>query len=142
MKIDIVTLFPDMFKGPFDKSIIMRGQKNGLIKINIHHLRNWAVNRHGQVDDRPYGGGAGMIMRVDTAFNALRDVCSAKKVGSQKISNFQFPISNSGVSSRPYIILPTPSGEKFDQATARRLAKKKHLVFLCPHYEGYDHRIE
>jgi len=151
MKIDIITLFPKMFDGPFSESIISRAQKRGLVNIKIHQLRDWAINRRGQVDDSPYGGGAGMILRIDVAFKAL----SALNGLSQKISNFQFPISNKiqnlksqkliklkANEANPYIILPTPSGKKFNQALVCKLSKKKHLVFLCPHYEGYDKRIE
>lgn len=124
MKIDIITLFPEMFKGPFTESMIKRAQEKGLVKIKTHQLRKWAIKKRGQVDDSPYGGGAGMLMRVDVANAALQQI-------AQK----------SGMAS-PYTILLSPKGKKFDQAMARRLAKKKHLAFLCPHYEGYDHRIE
>lgn len=140
MKIDIITLFPTMFKGPLTESMILRAQKRGIVQIKIHQLRDWAINKRGQVDDKPYGGGSGMLMRVDVAYSAL-------KVWLQKNPKFEITnpkqITNSkSQKEKPYIILPTPSGKKFDQAMARRLAKKKHLVFLCPHYEGYDHRIE
>jgi len=141
MKIDIITLFPEIFKGPLTESIISRAQKKGIVKIKTHQLRDWAINKHGQIDDRPYGGGAGMIMKIESAYNALTEVCGFRKTGSQKISNFQFPISNGGV-AKPHIILLTPKGKKFNQEMARKLSKKEHLIFLCPHYEGYDHRIE
>ena len=129
MKIDIITLFPKMFSGPLTESIISRAQKKGLVKIKTHQLRDWAINKYGQIDDRPYGGGSGMLLRVDVTYDALKSF--------NRRDNPRVVPTN-----RPYIILPTPSGKKFDQAIARRLAKKKHLVFLCPHYEGYDKRIE
>jgi len=83
-----------MFKGTFDKSIISRARKNGLVKINIHHLRDWAINKHGQIDDRPYGGGSGMLLRVDAAYSALQSL-SQKNLKSQapnhkQILNFNF----------------------------------------------------
>ena len=87
MKIDIITLFPEMFKGPFSESMIKRAQEKGLVKIKTHQLRKWAINKRGQVDDSPYGGGAGMLMRVDVAFKALREVCDSKKLQAKKLKS-------------------------------------------------------
>uniref|UniRef100_A0A7C4M0D5 tRNA (guanine-N(1)-)-methyltransferase n=1 Tax=candidate division CPR3 bacterium TaxID=2268181 RepID=A0A7C4M0D5_UNCC3 len=140
MKIDIITLFPEMFKGPFTESIVKRAQGKGLVEIKTHQLRDWAINDYGQVDDRPYGGGSGMLMRIDVAFVALNSF--SQKNPKSQITNHKQIQNPKSKKDKPYIILPTPSGKKFDQAMARKLAKKKHLIFLCPHYEGYDHRIE
>jgi len=119
MQIDILTLFPKMFKGPFDESIVKRAQEKGLVKIKIHNLRNWATNKHGTVDDRPYGGGAGMIMRVDAIERAIL------KIKNQKSK----------------IILLTPQGKVFNQKTAKKLSKHDHLILICGHYEGIDERV-
>jgi tRNA (guanine37-N1)-methyltransferase len=119
MKIDIITLFPQMFKGPFNESLILRAQKRGLLKLIIHNLRDWAEGRHLTVDDSPYGGGAGMVLKVNVMDRAVR---ALKKRGTR-------------------IILLTPQGKKFSQNIARKLAKKKHLILIAGHYEGFDERI-
>lgn len=119
MKIDILTLFPGIFKGPFEESIIKRAQEKKLVEIKIHNLRNWAIDRHGTVDDRPYGGGAGMILMIEPIFKALE----------------KFKSQNSKV------ILLSPQGKVFNQKIARRLSKLDHLILVCGHYEGIDERI-
>ena len=124
MKIDIITLFPKMFSGPFDESIIARAQKNGLVDIKIHDLRQWGLGERKTVDDRPYGGGVGMIIRVDVVDRA--------------ISNLEFKILNE---SQRRIILLTPRGEMYNQAKAREFSKLEHLILICGHYEGFDQRI-
>ncbi len=118
MKIDILTLFPEMFKGPFNESILQRAQNKGLVEIKIHNLRNWARDKRKTVDDRPYGGGVGMIMRVDVINQALTEI-----------------------KSQSLTILLSPRGKVFDQKTAKRLAKLKHLILICGHYEGVDERV-
>jgi len=123
MKIDILTLFPEMFKGPFDESIVKRAQNKNLVEIKIHNLRNWTKDKRKTVDDRPFGGGAGMIMRVDIIDRALCDLKDQRPKTKSKV------------------ILLTPQGKVFSQKTARRLAKEKHLIFICGHYEGIDERI-
>lgn len=124
MKIDILTLFPEMFKGPFDESILKRAQDEGLVEINIHNLRKWTKDKHKTVDDRPYGGGKGMVIRVDIVHDA--------------ISNFQFPISNE---KKRKIILLTPQGKLFNQKKAIKLSKLDQIVLIAGHYEGFDERI-
>jgi len=123
MKIDILTLFPEMFKGPFDESIVKRAQNKNLVEIKIHNLRNWTKDKRKTVDDRPFGGGAGMIMRVDIIDRALCDLKDQRPKTKGKV------------------ILLTPQGKVFSQKTARRLAKEKHLIFICGHYEGVDERV-
>lgn len=123
MTIDILTLFPEMFKGPFDESIIKRAQEKKLVEIKTHNLRDWAKDKRGTVDDRPYGGGIGMILRVDIIDSALSDL-------KPKTQNL-----------KPKIILLTPKGRVFSQARARELSKEKHLIFICGHYEGVDERV-
>ena len=119
MKIDILTLFPDMFKGPFSESIVKRAQKKDVVEIKIHNLRDWAKDKHKSVDDKPYGGGAGMVLRVDVVDDALQDL---KKKNSK-------------------IILLSPQGQKFTQSKAKELLKLDHLILIAGHYEGFDERI-
>ncbi len=119
MKINILTLFPSMFKGPFDESIVKRAQDKGLIEIKIHDLRKWGLGQRRTVDDRPYGGGVGMVMMVEPVFNALNEI-------KTKYSK---------------VILLTPQGKTFNQEKARELSKEKEIILLCGHYEGYDERI-
>src|SRR4030042_4775320 len=124
MKIDILTLFPEMFKGPFEESIIKRAQEKGLVEIKIHNLRDWAEDKRGTVDDKPYGGGVGMVMRVDIIDAALSAI------------NHQ-----SSIISKSKIILLTPQGKVFKQKIAEKLSKEKHLLLVCGHYEGVDERV-
>ena len=119
MKIDILTLFPDMFKGPFDASIIKRAESKGLIEVKVHDLRNWGEGARRNVDDRPYSGGVGMVLRVDVIDAALKDL---RKKGSR-------------------VILLDATGERFAEAKAQKLSKCKHLIIIAGHYEGVDHRV-
>ena len=122
MKIDIITLFPKMFSGPFDESILRRAQNKGLVEIKIHNLRDWVKDKRKTVDDRPYGGGVGMILMVEPIYNALKDLKNEKIKGEKTI-------------------LLTPRGKVFNQKTAQKFSKLKHLIFIAGHYEGYDERI-
>ena len=122
MKIDIITLFPKMFSGPFDESILRRAQNKGLVEIKIHNLRDWVKDKRKTVDDRPYGGGVGMILMIEPIYNALKDLKNEKIKGGKTI-------------------LLTPGGKVFNQKTAQRFSKLKHLIFITGHYEGYDERI-
>lgn len=119
MKIDVLTLFPAMFAGPLDESIIMRARKKGLLDLNIHDLRNWTHDRHRTVDDRPFGGGPGMLMKPEPLFEA--------------IENLQ--------REETRVILMSPSGRKFNQQIARELAAQKDLLLVTGHYEGFDERV-
>jgi len=119
MKIDIITLFPGMFKGPFAESIIKRAQEKGLLKIEIHNLRKWTKDKHKTVDDHSFGGGTGMVLMVEPVYKALKEL---KKKESK-------------------VILLTPQGKVFKQEKAKKLSKEKHLIFICGHYEGADERI-
>lgn len=119
MKIDIITLFPSMFKGPFATSMLKKAQDKKLVKINFVDLRQFGVGPHKQVDDTPYGGGDGMVLKVDVVAAAIKKV---KKPGSK-------------------VILLTPQGKTYDQPTAKKLSKFKHLILICGHYEGFDERI-
>jgi tRNA (guanine37-N1)-methyltransferase len=120
MVITILTLFPEMFSGPFQSSIIKRSVDKKLIKINIVNIRDFGIGKHKVVDDTPYGGGVGMVMRVDVLVNALESIPKKKK---QKR------------------ILLSASGAKFDQKKAREFSKLEELILICGHYEGVDARI-
>jgi tRNA (guanine37-N1)-methyltransferase len=119
MRIDILTLFPKMFKGPFGESIVQRAQEKDLITIKIHNLRQWAKDKRRTVDDRPFGGGTGMVLMIKPLNQALKEL-------RQKNSK---------------VILLTPQGKPFNQKTAQKLAKLRHLILICGHYEGVDERV-
>lgn len=119
MRIDILTLFPDIFFGPFAESIIGRAIQQGLVEINPVDLRRYTHDRRGTVDDKPYGGGPGMLMKPEPVFEAVEDLRREDTL----------------------VILTSPLGERFTQQTARELAQKRHLLFVCGHYEGVDERV-
>ncbi len=123
MKIDILTLFPEMFAGPFEESIVKRAQEKGLVDIEIHNLRKWAIDERGTVDDHPYGGGPGMIIRVDVVERAVKD------------------LRPSAISHKPLVILLDARGEKFTQKKSVQLSKLEHLILIAGHYEGVDNRV-
>lgn len=123
MKIDILTLFPNMFTGPFDESIIKRARDYGLVDIQIHQLRDWAKDKHRTVDDRPFGGGVGMLMKVDTLYYAIQELRTKNK------------------ELRTKTILLDAGGEKFTQKKAIEYSKLDHLILVCGRYEGVDYRV-
>lgn len=127
----ILTLFPKMFEGPFSESMIKRALTNGLIDIRIYDLRDWGLGKHKQVDDTPYGGGAGMVMRVDVVANAIQNVKS-------KLQN---PNNKQILNSR--VILLTPQGERLTQKKVKLLTRSDvaDFILICGHYEGFDERI-
>jgi len=119
MKIDILTIFPEMFSGPFKESIIKRAQKKELVEIKIHNLRDWTEDKHKTVDDKPFGGGAGMVMKIEIIDKALNDLKTKKSK----------------------VILLTPQGKVFKQKMAQEYANLNHMILICGHYEGFDERI-
>ena len=123
MKIDIITLFPEMFGGVFDESMIKIARKKELVDIDIHNLRDWTNDRHRTADDKPYGGGPGMVMKVEPVDKALEDLKKDSKAGKQ------------------VVILLTPQGQKLDQEKSREISHLDHIILLCGHYEGVDERI-
>lgn len=126
MRIDIITLFPEFFETFTNHSIIGRAIRSGKIQVFVHNLREQSQDSYGSVDDHPYGGGPGMVLRFDILLNALNEVKAKLKVES---------------SSSYKVILMTPQGQVFKQATAHDLAKEQNLILICGHYEGFDERI-
>lgn len=125
MKFEIITLFPEMFESVFSKSIIRRALDNKIVEIKYHQMRKWSWNSYGSVDDKPYGGDIGMLIRVDVIDKALKEIKEKTKAESLK----------------PKVILMSARGKRFEQADAQRLAKEKNLIIICGHYEGFDERI-
>jgi tRNA (guanine37-N1)-methyltransferase len=119
MKIDIVTLFPEICRAPLSESMMKRAQECGALHLQIHDLRDWTTDKHRTVDDSPFGGGPGMVMKPEPIFAAIDQLrTEASKV-----------------------ILMSPSGTRFSQKSARELAQETHLIILCGHYEGVDQRV-
>jgi len=121
---DIITIFPGIFNGFLSESLILRAQKKKLIKIRIHNLRKWAKDRHKTVDDRPFGGGLGMVLKVEPIFKAIKSIYRSRT-----------PID------KKKVILFTPRGKKFNQKTAYRLSKLNQIIMICGRYEGVDERV-
>lgn len=121
MRIDIITIFPEMFSGPLDHSIIRRAREKGLVEIHLHQLRDYATGKHRQVDDYPYGGEAGMVMTIGPIDRVIRKLRSERKYDE--------------------VIFTTPDGSRFNQGTANRLSTSRNLIILCGHYKGVDQRV-
>ena len=119
MKIDVLSLFPGMFSGVFEESIIKRAINEGKVSINIHNFRDFSLDPHNKVDDTPYGGGAGMVLTCQPIFDCVKSLKEEDSI----------------------VILLTPDGEVYKQSKAYELSKCKHLIFICGHYEGFDERI-
>ena len=122
MRFDILTLFPEMIDAVLGDSIIGRARAKGLIEINCVQIRDFANNKHRQVDDYPYGGGTGMVMQAQPIYDAYNSICE-------------------GLDYKPYTIYLSPQGKTFRQGMAKRLSKKSHIILLCGHYEGVDQRV-
>ena len=131
IKFDIITIFPDIFNSYLKESLISRAQKNKLIKVNIHNLRKWAKDRHKTVDDRPYGGGLGMVMKVEPIYKAV-SALKKNKPAFAKASARQ---------GKSKVILFTPRGKKFNQKIAYQFSKFDQLILICGRYEGVDERV-
>lgn len=141
MRIDIITIFPKVFKPILETSILKRAQKNGLVDIFVHNLRDYSKDKHRKIDDRPFGGGPGMVFKPEPVFKAVEYIKS--KVRSQNPStSLRIPRRSPERKSRELrIILLSPQGKKLNQALAKRLSKIKHLILICGHYEGIDERV-
>ncbi len=119
MKIDVLTLFPAMFTGPLDESIVKRARADGLLELAVHNLRDYTHDRHRTVDDKPFGGGPGMLLKPEPVFEAVEHLAR----------------------EMTRVILLTPAGRAFNQAIARALAEQEHLLLVCGSYEGLDERV-
>jgi tRNA (guanine37-N1)-methyltransferase len=119
MKIDILTLFPDICRAPLGESIMKRAQANGIVDLRIHNLRDWTTDKHHIADDAPFGGGQGMVMKPEPIFAAVEDLRNQ--------------------ASR--VVLTSPAGHRFDQQLATHLSGEPHVIIVCGHYEGVDHRV-
>jgi tRNA (guanine37-N1)-methyltransferase len=136
MKIDIVTLFPEMCRVPLSESMMKRAQENKIVDLRVHNLRDWTMDKHHVVDDAPFGGGQGMVMKPEPIFAAVEELRGV----TQKTSNVERPTSNAEL-QRPKVILMSPAGRRFDQQMALELSRESHLIVICGHYEGVDHRV-
>jgi len=119
MKIDILTLFPEICRAPLSESMMKRAQENGIVDLRIHNLRDWTKDKHHVVDDAPFGGGQGMVMKPGPIFAAVEALRTKNS----------------------FIVLMTPQGKRFTQFLATDLSKRDHLIVICGHYEGVDHRV-
>lgn len=121
MRIDIITIFPEMFEGPFSHSIVKRSVKKGLVEIHLHQLRDFSTDKHRKVDDYPFSGGAGMVMMIEPVANAIEHLKSERDYDE--------------------IIYTSPDGELLDQPMSNKLSMFKNIIILCGHYKGIDERI-
>jgi len=121
MRIDIITVLPELLKSPFEHSIMKRAQAKGLLEVHTHNLRKWAINNQGQVDDYQYGGGAGMVMMCEPLTSAIEELSNERSYDA--------------------VIYLTPDGETFNQKTANALSLKENIMVICGHYKGIDERI-
>lgn len=121
MRIDILTVLPELLSSPFEHSILKRAREAKVVEIFIHDIRNWSTNKHKRVDDYAFGGGAGMVMTIDPVFRAIEQLTSEREYDT--------------------IIYTSPDGERFNQQTANRLSTKQNIMILCGHYKGIDQRI-
>lgn len=146
MKVDVLTLFPEMFDGVFQSSILGKAAEKGIVSLNAVNFRPYSGNKHSQVDDTPYGGGGGMVLKPEAIFAAAEAVLSTPSMNSAvdvDAVKDEAPQSTGEVAEKKpaRVILMCPQGETFTQKKAEELAKEDHLVFICGHYEGYDERI-
>jgi tRNA (guanine37-N1)-methyltransferase len=133
VRIDILTLFPEICRAPLSESMMKRAQENKIVDLRIHNLRDWATDKHHIVDDAPFGGGQGMVMKPEPIFAAVEEL-------KKKTSNAQRPTLNAEL-QKPKVILMSPAGRRLDQQLAANLSKEQHLIVICGHYEGVDHRV-
>jgi tRNA (guanine37-N1)-methyltransferase len=123
MRIDILTLFPEVCRAPLSESMMKRAQESGAVDLHIHNLRDWTTDKHHVVDDAPFGGGQGMVMKAEPIFAAVEQLKS--KIENQKSK----------------ILLMSPTGRRFNQQMATEFSSEAHLIIICGHYEGVDHRV-
>lgn len=138
MKIDVLTLFPGMFRGPFEESMVRIARRRGCIDLRIHDLRDFADEPHRKVDDRPFGGGPGMVLSPEPVARAIEHILDDDALSRARGDS---TATGSVMSCGPRLILTSPQGRRFDQAHARELSQTDHLVIVCGHYEGLDERV-
>jgi tRNA (guanine37-N1)-methyltransferase len=119
VKVDIITLFPEICRAPLSESMMKRAQEGGALDLQIHDLRSWTTDKHHIVDDTPFGGGQGMVMKAEPIFAAVESLRKEDSV----------------------VVVMTPQGRQFTQGVAREFSKRNHLIIICGHYEGIDHRV-
>ena len=129
MQIDILTLFPEICRAPLSESMIKRARENGIVDLRIHNLRDWTTDKHHIVDDAPFGGGQGMVMKPEPIFAAVEELRGA--------SGDKSTIDN----QKSKIIVMSPAGHRFNQQVAGELSRESHLIIICGHYEGVDYRV-
>ena len=128
MRIDILTLFPEVCRAPLNESMMKRAQETGVFDLRIHNLRDWTTDKHHVVDDAPFGGGQGMVMKPEPIFAAVEDLQS--KIGPSRTGK-----------AKSKTILMSPAGRRLNQIVAAELSRESHLIIICGHYEGVDHRV-
>jgi tRNA (guanine37-N1)-methyltransferase len=133
MKIDILTLFPEICRAPLGESMMKRAQESKIVDLQIHNLRDWTTDKHHIVDDAPFGGGQGMVMKPEPIFAAVEEL-------KRQTSNAQRPMPNAELQNTK-VILMSPAGKRLDQELAAELSRINHLIIICGHYEGVDHRV-
>ena len=121
MRIDILTLVPELLHSPLNESILKRAQQKGLVEIHIHNIRDWTVDKHRTTDDYPFGGEAGMVMKIEPIYRCITELCSQRHYDE--------------------IIYTSPDGARFDQHEANRLSTLENIIILCGHYKGVDYRV-
>jgi tRNA (guanine37-N1)-methyltransferase len=126
MKIDILTLFPEICRAPLSESMMKRAQENKIVDLRVHNLRDWTTDKHHIVDDAPFGGGQGMVMKPEPIFAAVEDLRRPESTINNQPST---------------VVLMSPAGRRLDQQTATELSHESHLIVICGHYEGVDHRV-
>jgi tRNA (guanine37-N1)-methyltransferase len=127
VKFHVVTIFPDFFRGPFEHGVVARAQQDGKIEIRVHNLRDWTADRHKTVDDRPFGGGEGMLLKPEPLFAAVETIFPERAKGQRDDAR--------------RVILLSAQGQKFDQPAVRRLSESEELLLICGRYEGVDERV-
>ncbi len=121
MRIDILTVVPELLQSPLNESILKRAQKKGLVEIHIHNIRDWTLDKHRTTDDYPFGGEAGMVMKIEPIYRCISELCSQRHYDE--------------------IIYTSPDGEQFNQHEANRLSTLENIIILCGHYKGVDYRV-
>ena len=144
LRIDIITLFPEICRAPLSESMMKRAQENKIVDLRIHNLRDWTSDKHHVVDDSPFGGGQGMVMKPEPIFNAVEELKektpNPESIRGRPVAGAQRPTPNVQF-EKPKVILMSPAGRRLDQSLATDLSHESHLIVVCGHYEGVDHRV-